>query len=143
VFWGLAMILGVCVFFLLYMFSNLSSAESIVDFFTGLFWASFGWMVLLCFVADYGGKIIAFGLIKWIYKRPKSNFREVNEMNLGTFVTHLFEVLLRALIFMIGAVRVIQSQLFTNDTSWSLIMTYLVIKVIIFVVARLTVGAIL
>jgi len=139
----LSLVFGVCVFIVLYMSSNLSSAQSITEFFAGSFWASFGWMVLLCFVADYAGKIIAFGMVKLVYKRPTTNFVEFNEMNLGTFITHLVEVLLRALLFMLGAVRVIQSQLFANDTFWTLILTYLVIKVAIFVIARLAVGAIL
>ena len=144
VFRGLSMVFGLLVFFVFYSMSQFAVEGHLQALVEAEFWESFGWMVLLCFCADYAGKGLAYGVLLLAYKdRAPSKFAELNEMSLSTFLVHLVEVLLRAGLFLLGAAQVVQASVFADDTLWTLMLTYLLLKIVIAVVARLAAGAIL
>ncbi len=140
-FWVFSLFIGTGAFFLLYLSSNLSRDASLLDLFTDEFWTAFGWMCVICFVADYLGKGVAYGVIQWCFKDPTATFWELNHSSIKSFLTHLLEVALRAMIFLVGAINVLRNELFASDSLWSLVGTYLVVKVCIYVMARLLTGA--
>jgi len=98
----------------------------------------FGLMVLSGVI----GRAVAYIIIKlvfnlWLDKTTK----KLGELNKGSLnkisFSYFISVFISAVIFAFGALGIVQMKLFGNTTFYSLILTYLLIKIIVFFVTRL------
>jgi len=83
------------------------------------------------------GRIFAYVLIKMIFK--KKPIKTIGEFNRGInkiSMSYLLSTFLSAIIFSIGAFAILQNMLFNEDSLFTLIATYTVIKIGVYLATR-------
>jgi hypothetical protein len=134
--------------FSVFLFSFLGSILGLFDYnflyligiFSLLFVEVFFRVTVLAFITGLFGRITAYITLKVIYDWRKLAPKKIGEYNRGinkiTSFSYLISIVLSSLIFTLGIFPIIESRIFGESTITTVMLTYLIIKIAIFIIVR-------
>ena len=135
-------------FFLFYILAGFTRPyESINVLVTSEFWYTFLILALMALITDYLGRLAAYLTLRAIANWRGRAMRSVWDLNKKagwkSIWYHLAEVGIRAFLFLVGAIGIIQRLLFGDNTILSLCITYVLIKIGIYALLRAILGPVI
>jgi hypothetical protein len=102
-------------------------------------------VIVLMIVTGLIGRIAAYFTLKIIYRwRDAGAMKTIGEYNKGinkmTSISYFIAISLSSLVFTLGIFPIIESRLFGESTTFTVVLTYLFIKIAIFLIVSLFSG---
>jgi len=97
---------------------------------------------IVSIITNFFGRIVAYLVLQLIYRRTATKtFLELNSTGLNKLgIRYLVATLIASLLFTTGMVYILQLKIFGEDTIVSLILTYILIKIFIFILTKFLIG---
>lgn len=112
---------------------------TISDIFTFNFLSVILIIIFVSFVVGMIGRIFAFYFVRGVYKNTATKtFIEMNNKGINRIgMRYVLDVILTSILFSLGVVFIVQQKLFgTTDEIFYLILTYILIRIIVYFITR-------
>lgn len=140
----LSITISTAFFFFLRNRSNLTLRDMrLVELFTFPFWDVFLQVFWYCVLSDLLGSVLAYILVKLIYIKPTRRWTEYERVNLRTFVVYLISATFRCIAAIADLYEFFSGEWFGDGSVQNLVLTYLILKVVFYIIARLVAGRII
>jgi hypothetical protein len=114
--------------------------SSIVFFISKDFWTLFGMVFFISILSGISARIIVYVIINKIYTSNEKHVKKFSEINTGVNklgLNFFLSTFFTCLVFCLGLVTVLQEALFKELTIFTLIFTYVGIKIVIFFIIKM------
>jgi len=111
-------------------------ADSLLEIFTLDFVYFLFEVLLISVISGFFGRILAYIPLKLFYnyvsRKEIKSFGQLNKgINEMLSMSYIVSTLLSSVVFALGALTIIQSNLFEEETLWTLVLSYFLIKAVI------------
>jgi len=131
-------LISIAVFFWIAIAVDLfeKQADSLFDIFSFSFVYFLFEVLLISVISGFFGRILTYIPLKlwynYVSRKEIKSFGQINKgVNEMLSMSYIISTLLSSIIFALGALTIIQSKLFEEDTLGTLILSYLIIKITI------------
>ncbi len=120
-------------------------SELVMDLFISDFFMSIVYVFIVSIALNMTARVFAYIFIQGVYRNTATkNFWILNSQGLNKIgIRYFIATFLTAIIFCTGAVIILQRSIFNTEEGEivSLIMTYIIIKIFVFITTKLLIGA--